>query len=489
MNKFRLSFVVCIFSILQLLHAIDKPVVDYRLDECYFLGGANGISGDVINNTTPIYNATSVNRIDSDQTAAKICRSGAFGNGSYAVVDTPFTLGDNWTMSIWINFPFVQDGKQYYILGSYPGRGDLPVFEYQNNTTLRWGIYDNDGGLTWNSIDNSYTGWHHLAFVNENNDKNKKKSKTTLYVDGKKINAIDRATTGDVQYLWASSDDLTGQSIASNIDEMKIFGSKLSINEIKDIFNSEDAGNNYDGTARDCPSCSSAPIAANSWELIGIPADLRPDTKTVSDLFADDMVGVFNTDWRIYKRTYSDIDNSSAYEQLALDDILKFGEGYWLGSRLDERWDIDGMTEVDYDSTNTGCQSAECVEIDMVSVTKNFGDPDNDTNDGSGPYRYYTSGYIGLETPVNWSDCRFIVTDLDGGNQEILTPSAMETVDYASKQVWLYNPNDSAADSSGYTTCDDVTPGNCKLLPFKGFIVELHGKTKNKTVKLLIPKE
>lgn len=482
MNKFRLSIIVFIFSALQLLHAIDVPLVDYRLDECYFLGGANGVSGDVVNNTDPIYNATSVNRIDSDQAAAKICRSGAFGDGSYAVVDTPFTLGINWTMSVWINFPFVQSGKQYYILGSYPGRGDLPVFEYQNNTTLRWGIYDNNGGLSWNSIDNSLTGWHHLVFVNEN-------GKTTLWVDGKKKNFVNRGTSGDVQYLWASSDDLTGQSIASNIDEMKIFGSSLSRRDIGKIYKNENEGKNYDGTTRDCPSCASALIAAHSWELIGIPADLRSDPKTVDDLFSDDMVGVFNTDWRIYKRTYSSIDNSSDYQQLALDDTLEFGEGYWLGSSLAERWDIDGTTAVDYDSTNAGCQAAQCVEIDMVSVTKNFGAPDNDPNDGSGSYRYYTSGYIGLENPVNWSDCRFIVTDLDGSNEEILTASDMETADYASKQVWLYNPNALTADPNGYTTCDDVTPGSCKLLPFEGFIVELHGKTKNKTVKLLIPKE
>ena len=30
---------------------------------------------------------------------------------------------------------------------------------------------------------------------------------------------------------------------------------------------------------------------------------------------------------------------------------------------------------------------------------------------------------------------------------------------------------------------------DCKIVPFKGFWVELDGSTKNKTVKLLIPKE
>ena len=36
---------------------------------------------------------------------------------------------------------------------------------------------------------------------------------------------------------------------------------------------------------------------------------------------------------------------------------------------------------------------------------------------------------------------------------------------------------------------DDTTPGGCKLVPYKGFWVELHGKTKGKSISVLIPKE
>jgi len=98
------------------------------------------------------------------------------------------------------------------------------------------------------------------------------------------------------------------------------------------------------------------------------------------------------------------------------------------------------------------------------------------------------TGFVG-KSPVNWSDCRLIVSDSDGSNRQVLTPSEAENADYMLKQIWQYNPNSSEADGKGYTTCDDVTPGDCKLVPYKGFWVELHGKTKNKTVKLLIPKE
>jgi hypothetical protein len=87
------------------------------------------------------------------------------------------------------------------------------------------------------------------------------------------------------------------------------------------------------------------------------------------------------------------------------------------------------------------------------------------------------TGFTG-KSPVDWADCRIIIEGT------AYAPSDAETEDYVSKTIWQYN-------SSGddYTTCDDSTPGSCMLQPYKGFWIELHGPTKNKTVKLLIPKE
>ena len=91
-------------------------------------------------------------------------------------------------------------------------------------------------------------------------------------------------------------------------------------------------------------------------------------------------------------------------------------------------------------------------------------------------------GFIGHK-PVDWADCRFVI---DG---TAYTPSDAEAAGYADKQIWQYNPGASGANANGYTTCDDTTPGGCKLEPYKGFWVILHGPTKGKSVQLLIPKE
>jgi hypothetical protein len=81
---------------------------------------------------------------------------------------------------------------------------------------------------------------------------------------------------------------------------------------------------------------------------------------------------------------------------------------------------------------------------------------------------------------VEWADCRFLVDGV------AYTPSDMNNSGYANKQIWLYNGTGVNA-SDSYTTCDDTMP--CKLVPFEGFWIQLLGKTKNKTIKLLIPKE
>ena len=143
---------------------------------------------------------------------------------------------------------------------------------------------------------------------------------------------------------------------------------------------------------------------------------------------------------------------------------------------------MNGEPSVDYDSTDPACTATRCVEIDLVAVSLNFGAPDNDTDDGSGPYRYNLSGFVGT-TPVDWADCRFLV---DG---TAYTPSAAEAAELFSKQIWQYNPGDGGANAEGYTTCDDTGIGTCKLIPNEGFWVEGQGPTKGKTVKLLIPQE
>ena len=90
-------------------------------------------------------------------------------------------------------------------------------------------------------------------------------------------------------------------------------------------------------------------------------------------------------------------------------------------------------------------------------------------------------GFVG-NAPVEWADCRIVVDGIS------YTPTDADAAGYANKQIWQYNPGASGANGNGYTTCDDALI-TCKLEPYRGFWVQLYGKTKGTTVKLLIPKE
>jgi hypothetical protein len=454
-------------------------VSEYREDECYWLGSS---SVDIIESKNG-NNAIAMNSADTIQPVATanyagLCRAGNFNGTRYADVDVAFTLGTQWTLSTWVEFPLSNTGQQYHILGSYTGVGDLPLFDFGSFPDIKWGIYDNGGAFTTADFNDTLTGWHQLTFVNT-------MGQTNLYLDGVFHSNIALSTSGTLTVLNTSTDGFNTQTLSGNTDELKIWGTTLSAEEINNLYIDEKAGNTYDGTPRVCPTCD-ANATAGIWGLIGIPADFRTATnKDVADVFDEFPAVDYNlpanpNGWVVFKRNYSSIDNSSSYSVVPYTGTaLEFGQGYWLATQATVSWSENTLPNVDYNSSNPACTASKCVEIDLTSVTKDFA---IDGNDGSGKNRNNMLGFIG-HTPVDWADCRFLIDGI------VYTPSGAESAGYLDKQVWQYNPGTLGTNANGYTTCDDVTPGTCKLEPYKGFWVILHGITKNKTVKLLIPQE
>ncbi len=460
--------------------------VNLQMDECYWLGGANGVTDDAKDSSGNGLHAQSRNEADNIEADAKICRAGNFINTyddkskSDALFypnetiseenigkDVPFSASawvyrnddDSWMAAvIKVSDDSWEDG--WGLVHNYGSGKYLNFFVGDYDTYARIKLKTD----TWTHVVGTYDG-----------------STIKIYKNGTLKESVDQSDYVSGSLPLSVGDDISGSDIddrwQGNIDEVKVWGRVLTDAEVSDIYNNENSGLNFDGTPRVCKSCNGSSIGANSWDLIGIPADSRNTPLSVEDVFADDMNGTYGDDWRLYKREYNTTNNSSNYKQLTLDDNLDFGQGYWLGSKLDSEWYVNNTPEVDYNSTNSDCVASECVEIDLTSVTHNF---EEDEDDGTGPYRYNMSGYVSIKTPVQWADCRFII---DG---TAYTPTDANLSGYASKQIWLYNGTGTNR-SNSYTTCDDTM--NCKLVPFKGFWVELHGPTKNKTVKLLIPKE
>ena len=462
-----------------------KLASEYRMDECYWLGtGTFDVMDNVGGNDAEAYNSA-----QPDQNDAIVNFSGDFSTTGYFQPNNLLTIGSEWSYALWVKFPLDDTGHDdfqisgtntnntyyYHALGSIVNDGDLPAILRENGgNDLMWELYDANKNDTVADLPDGLSGWHHFVFVQAG-------SEIRLYLDGAYYNSISATISGDIEGYLTSFDGRDTQTVGSSADEAKVWNRALGVDEIATLYQNENSGKNGDGTTRPTVTCD-ASVTANTWELVGIPADFRnsSNTKTtVADIFGDDLGGTYGTDWRIYRRDYSTTDNNSSYTYLSSTDTLDFGKGYWLGSKIAGNWSENGAVQVDYNATNPACTANRCVEIDMKSVTHDFA---VDGDDGTGPYRYNMTGFIG-KSPVDWADCRFII---DG---TAYTPSEAETAGYASKQIWQYNPGNSGANSNGYTTCDDTTPGSCMLEPYKGFWIELHGPTKGKSVKLLVPKE
>jgi len=457
------------------------PIAEYRMDDCTWSGsGSFDVVDTVASNNAEAYENAVTNHND-----AIVNFSGDMGTQGYIQPADTIELEPNWTLSFWMKFPLNSDDHKshgwfmnyyyYFAFGSISGDGDLAGFTLDTSDNLGWMVYNEDGDAISHDLSDISDGWHHIVCTKTDDNT------TTLYVDGSKVDSIDLGSTGDIDVLLTSDDDSSGDAISTPVDELKVWNRALGLSDINLTYQNEKAGKNYDASPRDTIECF-ASIKANSWELIGIPADLRKESDTSIDkIFGDDMTGSYGTDWRIYKREYSDTNNSSWYTYISdSSEALEFGVGYWLGSKKDENWSVNDMAPVDYDYSGDGCVALSCVELDIKSVS--LDESAGDDLEGTGPYRYFMTGFVG-NSPVSWSDCRFVI---DG---TVYTPSDAESAGYLNKQIWQYNPDSMDADSNGYTTCDDVTPGSCKLIPYKGFWIEMQGPSKDKIVKLLIPKE
>ena len=475
--------------------------VEFRMDECYWLGGANGVDDDVKDSSGFHLDAQSRNNADNTATNFKICRAGDFNN-TYAdqtKSDAVFypnesadelNIGENqpFSISAWL---YRHDGGDKWMAAAVKVSDD--------GWTDGWGLEHESGSGNyiyffvgdWQTHADAVLAvdtWTHIVGTYDGNT-------IRIYKNGQLADSTSQSSYSAGAHAISIGDDILGSTIddrwQGNIDEVKIWNRALSAQEVSDIYNNEDQGLNYDGSTRVCDSCNGADIKAHTWDLIGIPADGRVNTLTVQDIFGDDMTGgTINQDWVVYRRDYNSTTNYSSYQALGLSDTLEFGKGYWLGSRFDARWDVDGATAVDYNSSSNGtsaCVSAtgKCVDIPLVPVNKNFGAPDYDPDDGTGAYRNNLTGFIGIQNPVNWADCRLIFDD----NGTVYTPKDANVSGLANQQIWLYEPSDANANGNGYITCTDESPGGCKLVPFKGLWIQLTGKTKGHSVKLVVPEK
>ena len=341
------------------------PVVQYKMDECYWLGSPNT---DVYDSSLNGSDGEAMNQAKIVTDDAVIHYAGLFdGVDDYISITSIGALDFNqtMTMTLWVkpdntSNAIILDRTHYDPNGTMDSGWNLGYFGNQVNLNIRIGgsiqivsvspIGWDDG--RWHFIVVRYEGSALSLGVDDIN--------ASISISGEIDNAMNRPL------LIAS-----GQNTAyfpGKMDEVKIFAVALGDDEIATLKANDLAGNDYIGLPRPAVECG-ATIGGGTWEMLGIPADFRNSSNTkntVADIFGDDMSGTYMTDWRVYRRDYNVTDNNSSYELLSTSDTLDFGAGYWLGSKLSSNWSENGAVSVDYNSTTNGtneCPATRCVEI------------------------------------------------------------------------------------------------------------------------------
>jgi hypothetical protein len=163
------------------------------------------------------------------------------------------------------------------------------------------------------------------------------------------------------------------------------------------------------------PECiASEPLLDSVWKQIALPCN--PPASTPIDLFGDDGLGVYDTDWIVIERDAA----GNVYQELADTDTLAQGVGYWITT-------ITGDHDIDMWGTN-----ADDLQPYEIAVT---GDPAGRYNMVGNPFNF----------GVNWDQAS---VDVGGGTfKTIASLSELEATTIFSSAKWEYN-------GSGYDMCD-----------------------------------
>ncbi|WP_456382601.1 LamG-like jellyroll fold domain-containing protein, partial [Hydrogenimonas sp.] len=296
------------------LMSLAGLLAEWRMDGCVW----NGTSGEVVDSSGGGYAGHGVNGAETRGRAPFVlCGHGEF-TGKYVELESRPSLGESWTLSVWIEFPltpvsdqFLEDDYYYFTLASVEGTGDLGYFAREKEGELyKWGVYDNGGGKEEITDLSIAAGWHHVVEVVEN-------GRSTLYIDGNEIGTVGRYTRGTLQYLATSTDGEENRTIGASMDEFKLFDQALSDEEVSTIYRNEKEGRNYDGSARACVFCPyelAAEYRMDECRWTGMDGEVEDGSGNGFDLTA--LNGTNTEEGRVCRSGYFD----------ALDDKV---EGTW----------------------------------------------------------------------------------------------------------------------------------------------------------------
>lgn len=196
-------------------------------------------------------------------------------------------------------------------------------------------------------------------------------------------------------------------------------------------------------------------LSPNQWYLISLPYSPGVNN-TVNDIFGDDELGSYDTDWVIFR--YNSITNG--YVKLALTDTLNQASGYWIIQTTQSNKTLD-MPKVSTPTANSNaCPTENCFEISLSTK--------------AGANQWGLIGYpFSTNSPLN----RTLITTTTPVCSSGCTLDNAKTNDIFHDQLWYYN-------GSGYTK---INTSIGKLEPWRGYWGSTLPNANGKTPTLLIP--
>ena len=220
------------------------PLANYRFDECKYTG-----SGFEVIDQTGNYSATSHGGLDTSVNG-KIELFAELSDENHHF-ETNIPLSSEFTVSTWFKKPTSTTDSRYFVLGAMQSGGDLLYIDRNNN--WRWGVYSRtagalNGSFSFASLDNN---WHHMVLVYSG-------GQTQLFIDGVLEDTVNKVPSGTLKYIGASYDGINSnnpQAFRAPLDEFIVFDSPLSAQQVIELYNNQNAENNYDGSTRAAVNC------------------------------------------------------------------------------------------------------------------------------------------------------------------------------------------------------------------------------------------
>ena len=248
------------------------PIVDYRFDECSYAE----VPGEVIDQTGN-FSANS-NNVPSPVDEAIINKSldlSADGTDDWIHVPSNVVDGlDDFSLAVW--FKTSSDKSQQEIfqaLGSSSSDDELEIY-LKDDDKVVIKIKDVSQELSSN-VELTNNNWHHLVVTRASTE-------VCLFIDGveqecgSSVTGVLSVPNANAIVIGQEQDSFggnfsTSQNFIGLLDEFKIFSSRISADDIDDIYQNELAGNNYDASTRDAVQCDNfCSINSGTLNAVGI---------------------------------------------------------------------------------------------------------------------------------------------------------------------------------------------------------------------------